>query len=452
MGQSINNFSRKIWGLRRIGIVFFSVLDWIRNAVRTGIESYKSENIFKGILGAFSPDESIRKDFEKQNEFIKNLSEKMGLSRYSLMENQSQFASMLQGFGIPQKFLGFYSQLLTSFGLVLTARTPGQSIEEVMEGVKDALSNRLEKMYSYGIDSSRQKINEFGKNPAINKTYAQMGRDETSYMRFIAMLDVAEGSLDSFFKNMSSGTMQFEIFNSKMRDMAAEVYRSFLPALVSILPVIYQLMLGFANTIKWIGNGFKWLAGIFHLKTDWDFSPESDSTRAIKEVLETNKDISKELGEETKNFDKNTNSINNNRTAIDKLNKIKEVSRRATKNLKLGFDELNIIKPNNNPIKDLDEIKKSFDFTPPKRMLEFMEKMNEGIKNHTDKFKEAADSTKWVGDLTENISKLLTVLLGFKVLGFLISTPLKIIGALLGKEISRSNKRLDCRNVIFDII
>jgi hypothetical protein len=461
------NLQRNLWTLRRTIYLFNEIVSLFDKYMKIGSKSFRTRNLFRSFFGANSPSEEIRKEFDKYKKTIDLLANKVGFDPIDFISTQNKYFQMLSGVGVPNNVSAKASELLNLASLPLAASNPGMTVKQVRESIKKGLANNPEALYTLGVDLSRPTIQRTAKKLGFNKTYAEMERWETSLVRVDRTLESAAKRIEIFYDALRNGTFNFEIFKSQIALTSRQFSENLLPAMLSLLPVLYQIHRGFfiflndlVNFSKSIINFFMQIASIImnsfnsiskilgfpdlfkQTKVDWklpEYSQIKQSTADLSQVTP----IQNEIAKSAENAGKSASGIKNLKTSIDELNTIKPIAaevldhtsdsldklskkRKQIKNFKVSFDELNIIKPND----DLEKLNNiSNNFKIPDWWIDQFKKMNEEIEKSSNNFLNTTKSMDGLGNSISGILKVLSAILALKFF-----KVFKLIGWLFNKD------------------
>ena len=356
----------------------------IYSLIKKSSEYNEVVNLFSTSLGQYARDAYDAADTLND---VKGISEVMGIDPTEWMKSQGVFMTLATGFGVAGDRANTMSQQLTQLGYDISS-FQDITVEEAMQKLKSGLAGELEPLRAIGYDLSQAKLEATAMALGIDKSVSSMTQAEKAQLRYYAIMTQVTQQHGDMARTIEEPANQMRIFKAQLSIAAREIGNAFIPALQAILP--------YATAItKVIGT----LASI----------------------------IAKLVGYEAPTVEDKgiTNLASGAESASDSLDDATE-SAKKLKSYMLGFDELNVINPNEGSSSSADDALSEFDFSLP--TYDFMENMGES------KFTKIFEEMKeWLG-ITEEIDSWADLF--DTKLGFILTSAGLIAGVLLTWKIA----------------
>ena len=386
--------------------LYHSMLSVGKAAINTGKTIYEkfikpsSEynevvNLFNTSLGQYA---KTAYDTADTLNDIKGISEVMGIDPKEWMKSQGVFMTLSTGFGVAGDKADKMSKQLTQLGYDISS-FQDISVEDAMLKLQSGLSGELEPLRRIGYDLSQAKLEAVALELGITKSLSSMTQAEKAQLRYYAIMTQVTQQHGDMAKTINEPANQMRIFAAQIQVTARSIGNMFIPMLQAVLPTataVVQVIGALASTI----------AGLF----------------GYKEPI---------IGEET-GID---NLASGAETASESLEDAADEAKKL-KSYMLGFDELNVINPNEGSSSDVGGALDEFDFALPEyeflpegmesKISTIVEEMKEwlGLSEDIDSWSEFFDTR--LGNILEIVGMIGVGLLAWKITPGLISAIDKI--------------------------
>ena len=256
-------------------------------------------NLFTVSMGAYS---------EEALTYAETVSEAMGIDTSDWIRAQGVFMTMATGFGVASDRAAIMSKNLTQLGYDLSSFY-NIDIETAMLKLKSGLAGELEPLRAIGYDLSQAKLEATAAELGITKSVSAMTQAEKAQLRYYAIMTQVTVAHGDMARTLDAPANQLRVLKSQLSMAAREIGNVFIPALNAILPPIIAAV----KVVRILASN---IAGLFGYQ--------------LPEVDYSGVDAMGNAAEGTS----------------DSLEDAKE-SAKKLKSYMLGFDELNVINPNN---------------------------------------------------------------------------------------------------------
>jgi hypothetical protein len=263
-------------------------------------EYIENVNLFTVSMGEYA---------EEATKYAEMLQELMGIDSSEFMRNQGVFMSMANGFGLAKDQAYQLSKGMTevSYDLSSFFNLP---IEEAFAKVRSGIAGELEPLRALGFALSQATLEELAREKGINKAVASMTEAEKALLRYTAIVEQAGeegmGAIGDFARTIENPSNALRIFEQQVKQLGRALGSVFIPLLAKAMPYV----LAFTKVITDLVRKLAALFG-FNIK---DWTPDVDVSSGYDDMSE---------------------SIDNATASAKKF-----------KNAQMGFDELNVIDPN----------------------------------------------------------------------------------------------------------
>jgi hypothetical protein len=269
----------------------------IKGLIDKSSEYNEIANLFSVSLGEYA---------NEAYDYATKVSEVMGIDTAEWMKSQGVFMTLATGFGVAGDRAYKMSQQLTQLGYDISS-FQDISVEEAMQKLQSGLAGELEPLRRIGYDLSQAKLEATAFALGIDKSVSSMTQAEKAQLRYYAIMTQVTQQQGDMARTLDQPANQMRVFKAQIDMAARSLGNIFIPALNAILPVaiaVVKVIRSLADTI----------AGLF----GYEF-PEVDysGVSAMSGAAEGTSD------------------------AMDEATK----SAKKLKSYMLGFDELNVINP-----------------------------------------------------------------------------------------------------------
>ena len=381
--KSSTSFTDLYHKLKTVVNGFKVVTKSIYSAIKKSSEYNEVVNLFSVSLGKYA---------SEAYDYAESVSDVMGIDPTEWMKSQGVFMTLATGFGVAGDRANTMSQQLTQLGYDISS-FQDISVEDAMQKLQSGLSGELEPLRRIGYDLSQAKLEATALELGIDKTVSSMTQAEKAQLRYYAIMTQVTQQHQDMANTLEEPANQMRIFKAQVNMAAREIGNAFIPALQAILPYATAI-------VKVVGT----LASII-----------AELAGYIAPVVED-----KGIGELASGAESASDSLEDATNSAKKL-----------KSYMLGFDELNVINPNEGSSSSAEDALSGFNFELP--TYDFLEGVGES------KFSKITEEMKeWLG-ITEDIdswSELLETRFG----NILISAGL-IATSLLAWKVAESAEK-----------
>lgn len=301
-GNSIDNIATKLQKLGK-SILSIAVISKIGNLISGAISEMnnyiEANNLFSVSMGSF---------YEEAYDWANKVNDKLGIDPAEFMKAEGIFMAMARGLGITNEQAYKLSKGMTelSYDLSSFMNIP---IEEALTKMKSALAGEIEPLRAVGISVTQATLQEKALALGITENVNAMTDAEKSLLRYKVILDSMKnmGAVGDLAKTIESPANALRILQMQLTQLARAIGSLFIPILTQVLPYIQA----FTNVLTKLISKLAVLLG-FKMPT-WknsDWNKISDTSGIVADNLDNAKNSAKKM-----------------------------------KDYLMGFDELNVIKP-----------------------------------------------------------------------------------------------------------
>ena len=254
-------------------------------------------NLFTASMGQYA---------SSAKEYAESVGEIMGIDPGEWMRNQGVFMTLATGFGVAGDRAYTMSQQLTQLGYDLSSFF-NIGYEDAMQRLQSGISGELEPLRRLGYDLSQAKLQAVALSLGIDQSISSMTQAEKAQLRYYAIMTQVTTAQGDMARTLNAPANQMRIFKAQVTQAARAIGSIFIPALNAILPYAIAV----AKVIRTLAST---IASFFGFEM-----PEVDYS-GINAVSTGAEDTS---------------------DALDKATK----SAKKLKSYMLGFDELNVLSP-----------------------------------------------------------------------------------------------------------
>ena len=279
-------------------------------------------NLFTVAMGSYA-DETLS--------YAESVSEALGIDTSDWIRAQGVFMTMATGFGVASDRAALMSKNLTQLGYDLSSFY-NIDVETAMLKLKSGLAGELEPLRAIGYDLSQAKLEATALSLGIDKAVSSMTQAEKAELRYYAIMTQVTVSHGDMARTLNAPANQLRVLKAQLNMAAREIGNVFIPALNAILPYAIAMV----KVIRVLANNIASLFGYELPEVDYSgVDSMSDASESTSESLENATEAAKKL-----------------------------------KSYMLGFDELNVINPNDD---SEDSSGTGFDFELPDYSQKFLE-------------------------------------------------------------------------------
>ena len=301
-GNSIDNIANKLQKLGKsiLSIAVISKIGTLISGAISEMNNYiEANNLFSVSMGSF---------YEEAYDWANKVNDKLGIDPAEFMKAEGIFMAMARGLGITNEQAYKLSKGMTelSYDLSSFMNIP---IEEALTKMKSALAGEIEPLRAVGISVTQATLQEKALALGITENVNAMTDAEKSLLRYKVILDSMKnmGAVGDLAKTIESPANALRILQMQLTQLARAIGSLFIPILTQVLPYIQA----FTNVLTKLISKLAVLLG-FKMPT-WknsDWNTISDTSGIVADNLDNAKNSAKKM-----------------------------------KDYLMGFDELNVIKP-----------------------------------------------------------------------------------------------------------
>lgn len=301
-GKSIDNIATKLQKLGKsiLSIAVISKIGTLISGAISEMNNYiEANNLFSVSMGSF---------YEEAYDWANKVNDKLGIDPAEFMKAEGIFMAMARGLGITNEQAYKLSKGMTelSYDLSSFMNIP---IEEALTKMKSALAGEIEPLRAVGISVTQATLQEKALALGITENVNAMTDAEKSLLRYKVILDSMKnmGAVGDLAKTIESPANALRILQMQLTQLARAIGSLFIPILTQVLPYIQA----FTNVLTKLISKLAVLLG-FKMPT-WknsDWNTISDTSGIVANNLDNAKNSAKKM-----------------------------------KDYLMGFDELNVIKP-----------------------------------------------------------------------------------------------------------
>ena len=369
------------------------ITNGIWSAIKKSNDYVENLNLFKVSMGQYA-DEAMG--------YAEDVSKAMGIDTSDWIRSQGIFMTMATGFGVASDRAALMSKNLTQLGYDL-ASFYNMDVEDSMTKLKSGLAGELEPLRAIGYDLSQAKLEATALALGIDKSVSSMTQAEKAQLRYYAIMTQVTTAHGDMARTLDDPANQLRVLKSEFNMAAREIGNIFIPALNAILPYVIAV----TKVIRSLASTIASLVG--YEMPEVDYSGVSAMGNAA------------------------TDTSNAMSDATDSAKKLKSYM--------LGFDELNVINPNEGTSSD--DTSSGFDFKLPE--YDFLEGLTESkVSEIVEEMKEwlgiTEDIDSWADLLDTRLGKILTTVgliggaFGLWKIGSGVAKGISAISSLFGKK------------------
>ena len=267
------------------------------SAVEKSMDYTENMNLFTVSMGEYA---------NEAKEYAETVSDAMGIDTSDWIRSQGIFMTMATGFGVAGDRAATMSRNLTQLGYDLSSFY-NIDTETAMLKLKSGLAGELEPLRAIGYDLSQAKLEATALELGIDKSVSAMTQAEKAQLRYYAIMTQVTNAHGDMARTLDDPANQVRVLKSEFNMAAREIGNIFIPALNAMLPYAIAVT-------RVVGNLAQNIAGLFGYEI-----PEVDYS-GVSAMSDVATDTDGALEDATK-------------------------SAKKLKSYMLGFDELNVINP-----------------------------------------------------------------------------------------------------------
>ena len=361
------------------------IVSTIKRYVDKSSDYIENVNLFTIAMGKYA---------DAAKSYAESVGEIMGIDPGEWMRNQGVFQTLITGFGVAGDKAAIMSKNLTQLGYDLASfyniETEGD--KGSMGKLQSAIAGELEPLRRLGYDLSQAKLEATALELGIDKSVSSMTQAEKSMLRYHAIMTQVTTVHGDMARTLDAPANQMRILKAQFEMLARSIGNIFIPMVNKLLPYFIAV----TKVLREIVSGIATLVGFEMPEVDYS---GVESVSSVAEDTET---------------------------AMDGATK----AAKKLKSYMMGFDELNVINPNEGS--DSDVTTSAFDIELPE--YDFLgQATSDRIDGITSEIKEILEPLEKLIDKTVEWAKALDfepMTKGFERVGSSVETALSIIGDL----------------------
>lgn len=294
------------------------IVTTVSSFIKKSSDYVENVNLFTVAMGEYA---------DAAKSYAESVGEILGIDPGEWMRNQGVFMTLATGFGVATDRAAVMSEQLTQLGYDISSFF-NIDVGDAMQKLQSGLSGELEPLRRIGYDLSQAKLEATALALGIDKSVASMTQAEKAQLRYYAIMTQVTTAHGDMARTLDAPANQMRIFKAQVEQAGRAIGNIFIPALNKILPYAIAV----AEVIRYVANAIAGLVG-------YEF-PEIDYS-GIGAVAGGAEDADDALDDAAK-------------------------SAKKLKSYLLGFDELNIISPNDDGgASELEDTLSQFNFELP---------------------------------------------------------------------------------------
>ena len=274
---------------------------------------------WEGISARFA--EGFGDQVDEAYAHVQKLSQELYINDQAFMQYSSNFATLARGFGVTESAIADMSLGLTQLGYDIYAKNNDfYTFEEAMNAVRSAIVGEVEPIRRAGISIMESTLKETAAANGITTSVENMTEAQKALLRYKAMVDQAYASstVGTYIQELNTVEGSSRALGQQLKGLAQTIGSVLMPIVAAVMPYIQAFVALVTMAIRAIGSLF----GISVKAPTWSSGMKS---------------LSDSASNATKEVDKTKDALGGAGKAAKKL-----------KDYVMGFDELNVIKPQDN--------------------------------------------------------------------------------------------------------
>lgn len=296
-----NTWGTALKGLKvaSLTLIFRKTAQFLASAIDRASEYLEDVNLFTVSMGEYT---------KEAYTYAQQVSDIMGIDPAEWMRNQGVFNTIITGFGVAADKAALMSKNLTQLGYDISSFY-NISFEDSMQKVQSGIAGELEPLRRIGYDLSVARLQQEAYNLGITKSVSAMTQAEKAQLRYYTMMTQVTQVQGDMARTLEQPTNMIRVLKAQLEQAARAIGDLFIPVLSRVLPIAIAV----AQALREIVAAIAMLFGVELQTPDWDnaFGSASVGSGEIADNMEDAASAAKKLKQYT-----------------------------------LGFDELNVISPN----------------------------------------------------------------------------------------------------------
>lgn len=279
-----------------------AIATYLANAVTKFNDFYEATDLFNNAMGELSG---------QATELINKMESLLGIDPTEAMTNIATIQSLATSFGLASDKAYILSKNLTQLAYDESSYW-NKDTATTFTAIASAISGELEPIRRLGVDLSQARLQQELLSLGFNKQVSSLSQADKAVLRYIAIMKQTTNIQGNLAQTISSPANMVRILKSEISQLAKAVGQLLYPAFKAILPVLIA-------AVDLIKEFVVSLASVFGQKIEFtDFSKTQKDIGGVTDAMDDTADATK-------------------------------AAAKAAKDYTMGFDELNIIDPSQNP-------------------------------------------------------------------------------------------------------
>ena len=303
--------------IKSVGTVVKTVTSKLWSAIEESSEYTENMNLFSVSMGQYAGEAM---------DYAETVSDAMGIDTSEWVRAQGVFMTLATGFGVAGDRAATMSKNLTQLSYDLSSFY-NIDVEDAMTKLKSGLAGELEPLRAIGYDLSQAKLEATALELGIDKSVSAMTQAEKAQLRYYAIMTQVTMAQGDMARTLDDPANQLRVLKAEFNMAAREIGNIFIPALNAILPYAIAV----TKVVRELASTLASLVG--YEMPEVDYSGVTSMGDVAEGTSESMEDASK--------------------------------SAKKLKSYMLGFDELNVINPNEGASGETEDPLGGFDFELP---------------------------------------------------------------------------------------
>lgn len=279
-----------------------AIATYLANAVTKFNDFYEATDLFNNAMGELSG---------QATELINKMESLLGIDPTEAMTNIATIQSLATSFGLASDKAYILSKNLTQLAYDESSYW-NKDTATTFTAIASAISGELEPILRLGVDLSQARLQQELLALGFNKQVSSLSQADKAVLRYIAIMKQTANVQGNLAQTISSPANMVRILKSEISQLAKAVGQLLYPAFKAIFPVLIA-------AVDLIKEFVVSLASVFGQKIEFtDFSKTQKDIGGVTDAMDDTADATK-------------------------------AAAKAAKDYTMGFDELNIIDPSQNP-------------------------------------------------------------------------------------------------------
>ena len=358
-------------------LVIKKIVDTVKGVIGKISNYIEQVNLFNVAMGKYAVEAKA---------YAEEVSEVMGIDPGEWMYNQGIFMTLATGFGVASDKAATMSKNLTQLGYDISSFY-NIDLSDAMDKLQSGLAGELEPLRRIGYDLSQAKLEATALSLGIDKSVSSMTQAEKAMLRYHAIMTQVTTVQGDMARTLEQPANQMRIFKAQIEMLGRAFGSIFIPVLNKVLPYLIAA----TQVLRELVSGIASLVG-FEMPTvdDSDVSVMGDVAENTSDAMESATESAKKL-----------------------------------KSYMMGFDELNVINPNDSSTSGESDTIGALDIDLPEydflagavesRVAKIVDEMKEwlGITDDIDSWSELLDTR--FGNILKTIGYIGAGIVAWKV-------------------------------------